>query len=308
MSSALAPFRFLDLPYDIRERVYTILLANDANEDALAYYKLTDSRDLLPSSLPFNTSIILMQRSPPSITTSGLLLTNHRLHSELVSTIRTLSLNPTAPGMMKYILDIAMSSSLIYPTWLSLPTPTRYTSGVHVYLRLLSSQPDFFRHRWWGYNGPSPLTQGLLQLLSDFLVYGPTFRPSTDNTDVSGLSKRRRIFIDDLTIEFVRPSSPSSLPISLESSKRRDVKQGSEEWNCLEVMSLLGKVACSGQLHGRVKVVRFVVGDEVKEWRIDEYQVANDEKLETARKWAAHGWKSMSDATKNGDYALYMSS
>lgn len=297
MPNDAAPFRFLDLSYDIREQIYTMILTYTAPRDVVISHDL-NTRSPLPPPASFDTTIYT-PLTPTSIKSSSLLLTNHQIHAELVSIIKSLTQNSTTADTMKYILDLSMTHKLVLPTWISLPTPPRYVSRVHVYLHLLSKQEmdeDGNEYRWWAAGGPAPISQGMLQLLADFLVYGPTFRPVPDSSNTDPTHSRRRVLLDNLTLEFIRSNPENPEPSPLESVSESDLELGSEQYNCFRVMLLLQRVVDSGQLVGRVKTVKFVAGDEVKEWMVDEHAVPRDKMLKTAKEWSAYGWRSLSDA------------
>lgn len=291
MSDDFIPLRFLDFPFDIREQIYIALVTETRNHSPIGRNREAQAQ---PAPSPRYSPIIRVTRPLPSTPTLNFLLTNRQIRSELTSTIESIARNQKG---IKYTLDLTVSGGYLYTTWISLPASLRFLSHVHVYFNIEpNSDPD--AHPWWEEGEPSGFTQSLIQLFSDFLVYGPSFRPS-DPYKPEPLQPR--MMLNDLTIEFVRVN-PNVEPVSFDFRRLLWLahygEHGSDGWNMGNLFYWLHRVGISGQLNGRVKTLRFAVGDATEEWIVDEHPT--DRMLDIAEHWARYGWKSMADAIEKG--------
>lgn len=281
-SSDLASFSFLEFPFDIRERIYKALLHSSAGHP--------DDHDLDRLLATTGTGYFTPPIIPPT-TTINLLLTNRQLHSELLSTIDTCSRAHEIP----YTLHLFASDGRLYPTWIFLPTPPRYISRVHVCFQM-DPNGETWKQNFWGDGGPGALTRGLLNLLSEFLVYGPSLRPH-DPSNPKPIHPH--IVLDELIVELMRQDPESRFPTLEASSMLRQGRKTREEGHVFELVMVLTRLARSGQLCGRVKKVGLMVEDVVKEWDVRE--VSKENRLKTASRWAPYGWQSMASAIMKGE-------
>lgn len=283
-SSALC---FLDLPLDIREHIYKALLHLIDEPDPKDHEPR--SRISIPGGPPFTVPLIFPYPTLPTSIPINLLLTNHQLHSELLSIIESRS----RAHANTYSLELISSGIRLYPTWTYLPAPPQYTSRVHVYFRMTTLSDEIGNHRWWGNGGPAASSRALLQILSEFLVYGPALRPLYP---AHPTAIQPPITLDEITVEFVRHNPGLSSPRLDVSPFERDAARTPEEDDIFELMDAMATLADSGQLWGRVKKVKLLVADSSREWLVPE--VSMEEMVRTAHEWSPYGWQSMAKMIK----------
>lgn len=294
-----SPFRFLDLPFDVREHVYYALLA--LQDPAPPDPKL-QPRYGIPAVDKRNDPFIYALLAHPQPTIADILLTNRQIYSELVAVVERRS-RPSSHGIW-YTLDIFASDTFIYPTWVAFPAPRRYLSHVNIVFRTdgWSGRPSL---HGFGDDKTFSLVESLVQLLSEFLVYGPSFIP-VKSCDFR--LTRKPVVLNDLSIEFVREvpvgRSRFSMARLLDSddpnvgcmqSHTVEGLDGYDELNhaMMDVDGILSRFAESGLLWGRVKKFRFKFEGWSKEWEVVEREP--EEMRKVAEEMAEIGWKSMAD-------------
>lgn len=72
-----------------------------------------------------------------------------------------------------YSLDLMVDGTQLYPTWLSVPVPTKHIAELRVDFRRASTS----QQRWIGCGGVGPMIRNLGRLLSRFVAHGPSFFP-----------------------------------------------------------------------------------------------------------------------------------
>lgn len=166
-SKHLIPFRFVDLPREIRDRVYSLVLA-------LRVAPPPDANELGPKMSASNDRVhdkgISYEKKAIVFSASSLLLCNRQIATEMHEEISRQSEN------VLWHLDCGITSrvGMLRLTWLALPVPPRYLRRIKVDLRVLVDK----RIRWNGDGGPGPPVQDLLRLLGTFVAYGPGFCPN----------------------------------------------------------------------------------------------------------------------------------
>lgn len=292
-------FRFLDLPFDVRESVYFTLLA--LHDPAPSDPKV-QPRYGIPAVSSRNEPFIYALLAHPQPRISNLLLANHQIHAELISVVERCS-RPSSGGI-SYTLDIFASETSIYPTWVAFPAPLRYLSHIDIIFRMdcWTGRPSPLG---FGNDKAFSLLESLVQLLSEFLVYGPSFIPVKPFNFRLAQSPRA---LDDLSIEFVReiPVGESrfsttrllgSAELNVE-CKQSHAMEGVDRHDGLDhaiadVDGILSRFAESGLLWGRVKKFKFKFEDWEKKWVVVEREP--EEVRKVAEEMAEIGWESMAN-------------
>lgn len=250
------PFRFFDLPFDVREHIYILFLS--------LRYPLTVPEDLRPGKrYPVmrqngtSTPIIYALPIYPTPPTTHLLLANWQLHSELSSIIETHRLTLTCT------LDILATGHYIYPTWIFFPAPRRYVSRVFVNYRAERWGEPVPRWQMMDSGGLN-LLAGLLRMLSGFLNYGHTFHlPSSEHP----LSIQPPIVLDELFVGFVR-EGPDRSKGPLGSAEWVDPKGEPEDDDGKALVKQIDENIGLGLLYGRLKKVKVMCQDWAKDWEV----------------------------------------
>lgn len=296
-----APFRFLDLPFDVREHVYLALLAL---QDPTPVDPKLQLRHTIPAVHDHSEPFIHAIPAHPTPTTSGLLLTSRQIHSEVVCVVERRSRR--ASHSPSYTLDVLASGSSIYPTWISYPAPRKYLSRVHVVFRM---DEWVGRPSPLGFGNDSAITllEGLVQLLSEFLVYGPTFVPTLTSSSDRALSP---MALNEVSIEFIRQRSAGTKSFNMSRlldsidpnegcvrtyTHEEELEGASDGLDdaLLDVDGTLTRFAESGLLWGRVKKFSFKFEEWSKEWDVVECEP--EEVRKVTEEMAEIGWKSMAN-------------
>ena len=99
------------------------------------------------------------------------LLVNRQLYSETLTAVHRL------PSKHSYKIDVMIVDGFqLWPTWLSLPSPTRYIDNVHATLRTFDLDIlNAYRGTGWSTSigGPPPIAWCFFDLLDRFLKVGP---------------------------------------------------------------------------------------------------------------------------------------
>lgn len=271
------PFRFLHLPFDIREHIYIAFLSLGdlfkVPEDPTP-----ERRRPVMRNNGTSTPIVYALLTPPTPSTTHLLLANQQLYSELSSIIET------RRSTLTYTLDILATGHSIYPTWISFPAPRRYISRVSVN----------YRADRWGepvprrepmYSAGLNLIAGLLQILSGFLNYGPTFHPA--NLEHS-LPVQPSIVLDELVVGYVR-EGPDRSRGPLGSAVWVEPQGGPEDDDGKALVEQIDDNIGLGLLHGRVRKVKVMCEEWVKHWEVpDDW---DEELVRDMEKGMSHlGW------------------
>ncbi|MCJ1315279.1 hypothetical protein MMC15_000596 [Xylographa vitiligo] len=256
-------FPFLQLPREIRNQIYSILLDSEAvpllNPELLTtppqgvninirdwpvfIYDPESYQAHHPAKLP----------EIGSIACQGLRLTNHQVLAEVSDAVMIAN-----PHGGTYKLDIMVLDSLCL-SWIALPTPLPGLRDLVLDLRI------YTQLGWNGVGGPGPHFQSLLRLLTTFLRTGPSF---SENQSLLPDLK-----VDSLTVNVVDY-------VDSESFRPGDYHTSQRIWVWLRM------VALSGVLFGRVGVVRFHAKNKQDEWVMED-------KGDTSRltaEWKPYGW------------------
>lgn len=249
------PFRFLNLPFDIREHIYIIFLSLEGPLTVPEDTCHENRRSVMQKGT--STPIVYALPTPPIPSTAHLLLASRLLYSEFSSVIET------RRSTLTYTLDVLATGHFIYPTWISFPAPRQYLSRVFVNYRV---------DRW---GEPAPrwqmvdsaglnLVAGLLQMLSGFLNFGPTFHPANSENP---LPVQPPIILDELVLGYVR-EGPDRGRGPLGSAAWVDPKGDPEDDEGKALVQQIDENIGLGLLYGRVKKVRVMCEDWAKDWEV----------------------------------------
>ncbi|MCJ1290497.1 hypothetical protein MMC34_002036 [Xylographa carneopallida] len=258
-------FPFLQLPREIRDEIYSILLHPEVEPIRLDeitlgpdpgapqdrrwpvhvhQYHSGRHKAFDPAALP-EIGFLVCQ---------GLRLANRQLSDEVSDAVKLLN-----PDGGAYKLDIVIHDHLLCLRWMALPTPLRDLRHVVVDLRIFSDRA------WSGSGGPGPHFQALLRLLTTFLRTGPSLSENQ--------SMLPQLKVDSITVNVVDYRESEALTPGGYSTSQRI-------WVWLRMLAL------SGALFGRVGVLRFHVKNKEDEWVIED---KGDTSRMTAG-WKKYGW------------------
>lgn len=266
---SIVPFRFLDLPRELRNRVYAYVLATeDAPPESPE--AAVDRCDGIGKSPIDHSDLglyerdlgIYYDRKPLRFACTGLLYGNRQVSVEMQDTIMHKTQTGAEAGII-YKVDCMVYRDQIWPTWTCLPAPLRYMRNIDVDIRVFDGGMGTFR----GDGGFHQVTFRLLRLLGQFFQHGPDF--------VDRGQLRHPIHVDAITFTFIQV--------------KKEVRDGIAYWtNLYELKStgLIFKLVGSGLLFGRVKLIRVCTMDYVREFEIEENEYVDV----VAAKWASYGW------------------
>ncbi|KAL8718566.1 MAG: hypothetical protein Q9225_004313 [Loekoesia sp. 1 TL-2023] len=260
-------FHLLSLPPEVRDQIYDAILDLDAPPTDPKYvgYKQIEKG--------FTCRLHLPTRAPQA-SSATLLSCNRQLHNELSQAISRRACSASKTGLT-YSLDLLVEGAdrrkdeyeHLSPTWTKMPAlPIKYAKSIHVNFKVQNYPGLIF----WGAGGPGQTTQSLMNLLSRFFAYGPTFdEDSTIPTPPD--------FVEELIIEVLLVEDPQNG--ILDHHERRSKVVGG--------LLLLDLVVHSGLLAGKLGKISICVDGAIKkQWVVTEE--ANVEK--TAKEWSCYGW------------------
>ncbi len=125
-------FRFLDLPRELRDRIYVIVLTSERRppafpEECSPRWRDIDASAMSGYSVPNGEEQyrdIWYEYQPMAIACTGLLSCTRQISQEMVGAIERQS--TAGEGGLKYKLDCMIRRERIWPTWTALPVPLKY--------------------------------------------------------------------------------------------------------------------------------------------------------------------------------------
>lgn len=250
------PFRFLYLPFDIREHIYIAFLSL-GDSSRVPEDPTPERRRPVMRNNGTSTPVVYALLTSPTPSTTHLLLANRQLYSEFSSTIET------RRSTLTYTLDILATGHSIYPTWISFPAPRRYISRVFVNYRA-DRWGEPVPRRQPMHSAGLNLIAGLLQILSGFLNYGPTFHPANLEHP---LPVQPSIVLHELVVGYVR-EGPDRSRGPLGSVTWVEPKGSPEDDDGKTLVEQIDDHINMGLLHGRVKKVKVMCEEWAKYWEV----------------------------------------
>lgn len=236
-SYSTSPFLFLNLPRELRDRVYFQVLLSPITPASTSPDE-AGPRQEFRISLWNPESAISYDSTFPRSSTSALLCASHQIHDETHAAI--VSYNKVHPEGLTYHLDCMIRGDAfgpgggLWPTWVSLPAPVRYVRYVKVDIRCFG---DLKLIRFIGVPGVrlsiDIRSRLLLRLLWQFFANGHGF--STANPSFQQSPQLFMNTLDSLTVKYVpRPGTHQGSSF-LEDLSLYDYMWGSD----LEALSLV---------------------------------------------------------------------
>ncbi len=192
-------FRFLDLPRELRDRVYADVLTSERRppaspEDCGQRRRDIDAWATSRYSTPHRPEIyrdIWYEVQPISTACSGLLSCTRHISQEMVEAIERQS--KAGRGGLQYKLDCMVQGDRLWPTWTALPVPLKYVKCLEFDVR------DFTMYDEQGRvvkciddSCFGDLISHLLRLLAQFITRGPQLTCSLCNSrQLAGFSRIR---------------------------------------------------------------------------------------------------------------------
>lgn len=270
------PFRFLQLPREIRDQVYEDTLDMPAQRPP-SIRKILNNNPIIgleanppihPRTSTERSSQGLMysyhgRNNTPPISCAGLLGSNHQISDEVCEIL--MRRNRTTEGGVQYKLYLMACHKSLLPAWLSLPAPLKYLRTLHVDMQL-STRRSF---QWVGSVGT--LAELSLQLLLRFFRCGPQLSEGLDRLPQREQLRNRMPYIDLLIINLV-PAPAELVPAPAEGVETNGSSQGgsapaiTDRMTCDFLASYLSVIAESHLFRGRIKTIRLRCCDSVREF------------------------------------------
>lgn len=174
-------FHFLDLPRELRDRIYAIFLnieckAPKSPEEPSKRWRDTDASHMLRynSSGSSNTyRNIWYETKPLTFACTGLLRCNHQISQEVIEVLDRKCI--TCGRCARYKLDCMVDGeggSSLWLSWTALPAPLKYIHRAEIDFRDFTGRGGI---SWSGHYGTATIVSNLLGLLGQFFTSGPQF-------------------------------------------------------------------------------------------------------------------------------------
>ncbi len=266
-------FRFLDLPRELRDRVYFHLLENEdvpprSPEAAGDRYEGIDKSPENRGNLLYYERDLQMyyDRKPLSFACTDILYCSRQISTEMREYLMRRNQTDGTAGI-NYKIDCMVYDSKVWPTWTLLSAPPMYMQNLDVDIRVFGRGGSAFA----GDGGYTAVTFGLLRLLGQFFQYGPDF------VDRGHLKHPMRVNV--FTINFLKVSQEIRDGIAYQTNHYERMRLG-------DGRILVCKLKNSGLLFGRVKRIRACFADKALEFEIKEKEYVDA----SAALWAQYGW------------------
>lgn len=232
-------FALFDLPLEIRFSIYQFLV--------------TDLTEHAPALTPRNKDIgNIVSKTNIQVTCLGFLCASRQAYTELIDALSSGHLHAVHKLRVDILGNIRKSRGPTLPSeWVFFPTPARFITNVELIFHI----EEYSRNGttgWIGCGGPGILTRGLLDLLTTFLRYGPTFKKVGESS--RAVHKLETISINYLAKDpppVVSFSSGSMAPGATRTSHQVDIQLCSLGM----LQGMISRLHNSGLLVGLVKTI-----------------------------------------------------
>ena len=295
-------FRFLDLPREIRDRVYLFVLTSRH----CAPKSPKEDRSLWQKSRQGRMGKMWYRKVVSNFTCAGLLACNRQMSREMIEAIERH--NAMEGEGVRYHMDcIVTGDGTLWPAWTGLPAPLKYLKIVELDLRIYHDEVSSYGIRWAGDGGPGPIVSNLLWLLGHFLTWGPQLRCNVcqQRTDIGRPKllckdcQEKEVQVETLQINFVPSQISKEQLVSRWSEEaypseedrqahRRELRNDPENGFLWGLEGIVEELSCSGLVFGKINRIRLTCGDDKRE-TIPEDKGAL-QKDATAKLWAPYGW------------------
>lgn len=190
-------FRFLDLPRELRDRIYAIVLTSERRppaspEECGQRWRDVDASAMSICSVPNGPELyrdIWYEDQPVAIACTGLLSCTRQISQEMVRAIERQ--NTAGKGGLQCRLDCMVRGERLWPTWIALPVPVKYIRYLEFDVRDFNINDTNGQGAKWMVNaGGGVVVSNLLKLVGQFITRGSQLTCSLCNSrQLAGYSR-----------------------------------------------------------------------------------------------------------------------
>ncbi|KAI4228711.1 MAG: hypothetical protein L6R36_001401 [Xanthoria steineri] len=164
------PPSFLQLPRELRDDIYTLLLNPLADPPPSPKAAGIRYRELVTSQSHLNDKCIFY---PPPLSRNGPAAALSQCNRQLRQELNDLVTSPHRTKAVTCTIDVMLQRCLLWPTWTSLPPPVPIVDHLGINLRLFDVK--YGRGLFWCYDRPGATFVVLFRALNRLLHHGPGF-------------------------------------------------------------------------------------------------------------------------------------
>ncbi|CAL8584278.1 hypothetical protein XPA_009882 [Xanthoria parietina] len=254
------PPSFLQLPRELRDDIYTLLLNSLADPPASPKAAGIRYREVVTSRTHLNDKCIFY---PPPLSRNGPAAALSQCNRQLRQELNDLVTSSHRTKDVTCTVDVMLKSCLLWPTWTSLPPPVATVDHLEINLRLFDLKCG--RGLFWCYGEPGATFVVLFRALNRLLHHGPRFLYKDGES--------QSLKINTLTINVLHGYGTVTQPDhiwflerdDLELQYERSVERDREQIYDF-ISQRLQQVVSHGLLSEQIQILRVCDGDTVQKF------------------------------------------